>query len=151
MSDYAAAPSQVVLQGLIYIDSFGDPQFYGRGVAGIFRGAFPGTFILELDPDLPGSVGIDPAMARSLLMVRGQQTGGLPVTTIDQKAITYPSSPPGAPPAIFVRVALTADGAGVDPSGVNGNGCEIVVWRGDAGAGGASVQIVGGLGTILGA
>jgi hypothetical protein len=129
--DVAAAPLQPILQGLITIVG-GNPVFTGKGASGIFRGAFPGTFLLPLDQGLPGAVGIDPNFARAVITIRGQTTGGLPVTTIDQKAITYVNgfpNPPSPVPLSAVRVALTVDGVGTDPTGSAASGCEIIVWR----------------------
>jgi len=150
VTDYAAAPLQPIAHGVITIVS-GNPVFTGKGVAAIFRGAFPGTFLLVLgavttpqNPSIVGTQGLDPNFARSFVTVRGQATGGLPSTTIDQKSIDYPTQL-GANVSI-VRVVLVAAGVSVDPSGVNGNGCEVIVWYGNAGMPtGYSATLVGPL------
>jgi hypothetical protein len=150
LTDFAAAPTQPIAQGVIFIDASNNPQFFGKGVAGIFRGAFPGTFLLVLgavanpqNASAVGTIGLDPNFARSLVTVRGKATG-LPSTTIDQKSVDYPSLP-GGPAISVVRVVLIAAGVGVDPSGVNGNGCEVIVWNGNATPDNYSAKLVGPL------
>ncbi len=169
MGDYAAAPSEPIVQGLIMIvtpaigPSF--PTFSGTGVSLIvrtpagapFMGSPAGDYLLTLDPGLPGDVALDLIFGRSFLTVRGSFSN--PVhgsTTIDQKSISYAASPsfgvyvasplPGIGSNV-VRVILVASstGLGTDPSGANGSGCEIVIWRGNATPDDYSTNLIGPL------
>lgn len=168
MTDYAAAPSEPIVQGLITIVSVQTvptPSFSGRGVSSIvrtpagapFMGQPAGDYLLTLDEGLPGDVAIDPIFGRSFITIRGSLPN--PVhgsTTIDQKSISYAASPsPGVyvlnpVPGIgsnVVRVTLVASvtGLATDPIGTDGNGCEIVIWRGNAGPDSYSTNLVGPL------
>jgi hypothetical protein len=160
MADYAAAPSQPILQGLITIVA-GAPVFTGKGIATIFRtpatatpapvGAV-GDFTLVLEPGLPGDAGVDPAFARTMITTRGAGASG--AATIDEKSILYATVqgvlPPVSPPlpgigANAIRVILEAGGAPEDPSPPAAGGVEIIVWRGWARDPNFQVQIIGPL------
>lgn len=168
MSDYAAAPSEPIVQGLITIVEIAGvltPQFSGRGVSLIVRtppgvplmGNSAGDYLLTLDEGLPGDVALDPIFGRSFLTVRGSFTNAIHFsTTIDQKSISYVASPA---PGVFVasplpdigsnvvRVVLAASSTGVatDPTGTDGSGCEIVIWRGNAGPDDYTSNLIGPL------
>jgi hypothetical protein len=47
MADYAAAPIQPILQGLVTIDQNNNPQFFGRGASAVARitGQLVGCFV----------------------------------------------------------------------------------------------------------
>lgn len=51
MADYAAAPVQPILQGLVTIDQNSNPQFFGKGASAVARitGQPAGCFQLTLD------------------------------------------------------------------------------------------------------
>lgn len=130
MTNYAAAPIQPIINGIISFAAgpfppVGTPVFIGRGVSSIVRtpvgapffGAPAGDFLLMLDQGLPGDVGLDPAFAKSMLTQRGT-LGALPGgTTITQQAVTYPNT-------ATVRVVTSIASVGTDP-----NALELVVWR----------------------
>jgi hypothetical protein len=143
VGDYAAAPSEPIVQGLITVGGSG-PAFLGRGISSIVRtpvgaplfGSANGDYLLTLDVGLPGDVGLDPPFGRTLLTVRGAFSNAIHFsTTIDQKSVSY------VPSAVFgvgsnvVRVVLAVSSTGfaTDPTGTDGSGCEIVIWRGAAG------------------
>lgn len=152
MTDYAAAPSEPIVQGLITVGELG-PAFSGRGISSIVRtpagaplfGNAHGDYLLTLDVGLPGDVSLDAGFGRSFLTIRGAFSNPIHFsTTIDEKAISYNSSPApgvfvlGPTPGIgsnVVRVVLVASSTGLatDPFGSDGSGCEIVIWRGAAG------------------
>jgi hypothetical protein len=168
LTDYAAAPSQPIVQGLITIVevlSVLTPQFSGSGVSLIIRtplgapfvGNAAGDYLLVLDEGLQGDVALDPVFGRSLLTVRGSFTNVVPFgTSIDQKTISYAASSaenvydvnpvPGIGSNV-VRVVLAASSTGLatDPVGADGNGCEIVIWRGNAGPDSYSTTLIGPL------
>lgn len=61
MGDYAAAPVQPIVQGLLTVSgpTAGTPHaptFNGRGISAVTRVAL-GTYVLTLDPGLPGNAG----------------------------------------------------------------------------------------------
>lgn len=168
MTDYAAAPSEPIVQGLITIvetQTFVGPVFTGRGISSILRtppgaplfGNPAGDYLLILDEGLPGDVALDPIFGRSFLTVRGALANPIHLsTTIDQKSISYYASPafgvfvPNPLPDLgsnVVRVVLAASSTGfaTDPVGTNGNGCEIVIWRGNAGPDDYSSNLIGPL------
>jgi hypothetical protein len=168
VGDYAAAPSEPIVQGLItivVIDTIPTPVFSGRGISSIIRtppgvplmGQAAGDYLLTLDEGLPGDVALDPIFGRSFLTVRGAPSNAIHFsTTIDQKSISYVANPapgvyvPGPVPGLgsnVVRVVLTASStaAPTDPTGTAGNGCEIVIWRGNAGPDDYSSNLIGPL------
>jgi hypothetical protein len=152
VSDCAAAPSEPIAQALITVGELG-PSFIGRGFSSIVRtpagapffGNAHGDYLLTLDVGLPGDVSLDASFGRSFLTVRGSFSNPIRFsTTIDQKSVSYATSPApgvfvlGPVPGIgsnVVRVVLVASftGLATDPFGSDGSGCEIVIWRGAAG------------------
>ena len=124
MTDYAAAPAQPIINGIITIVA-GAPVFTGRGISSIVRtvgGAVAGDFTLTLDFGLPGDVGLDQAFAKSMITQRGTLGALAGGTTITQQAVTYPNT-------ATVRVVLSIAGVGTDPSLGAGAGFELAVWR----------------------
>lgn len=119
MANYAAAPIQPIINGLITFTEVGIPVFTGRGIFSIARtggGAAHGDVTLLLDPGLPGDVGVDPLFAKTMLTSRplGGLAGG---TTLTQLAVTYPTTN-------TIRIVTSAASVGIDP-----NVLEIIVWR----------------------
>jgi len=138
MTDYAAAPIQPLVQGLVtFPGGVGTtPVFTGRGVSAITRdpaaGGF-GGYILQLDPGLPGLAGaLDPGTpllpepdARTTIITRG--FGSPPFTPITGIAVSYLLSPVPGVGADRVEVVLTnVANTPTDPPG----GFEIIIWRG---------------------
>ena len=169
MTDYAAAPSEPIVQGLITImtpqTGLPFPSFSGCGVSSIIRtppglplfGNLAGDYLLTLDEGLPGDVAIDPIFGRSFLTIRGSLSNPIHLSTpIDQKSISYVASPS---PGVFVAgplpgigsnvvrvvLAVSATGLATDPDGTDGSGCEIVIWRGNAGPDSYSTNLTGPL------
>jgi hypothetical protein len=154
MTDYAAAPAQPIVQGLLR--AFGNEgvvlTFFGIGIvqtgpnAPFYVG--PGNYILTLDPGLPGDVAIDPPFGRFMMTVRSAP--GIP-TTIVSKGINYGTSPvpgvfvPGPVPGIGANKLqiLLANSAGVGTDAATG--LEIILWRGDAGVELTNLNIIGPL------
>ncbi len=119
MANYDAAPIQPIINGLITASEAG-PLFVGRGISSIMRtpgGAGVGDYLLILDQGTPGSVGLDPNYARTMLTQRGTLGVNPGGTTITQQAVSYPST-------ATIRIVLSTAGAGVDPAAL-----EIAVWR----------------------
>jgi len=151
MSDYAVTPVQPIVQGLVTIPS-GTPGgpviFTGKGALPTVTrdpasGSGQGAFILTLDQGLPGNAGAlqplpdqpgatFPAVpdARTLVTVRGDPNIAPPVTTITQIAVAYITSPTPGVGVTQIEIVLTIAGVGTDPVGTNGNGFEVVVWKG---------------------
>lgn len=133
MSDYAAAPIQPIVQGLLTVDAVTNvPTFSGRGVSDVAR-VSAGVFDLTLDEGLIGNGGeIDPDKARSLVTVRGSATATpANATSITSVGVTYQT--PGADGGMtVVRLVFTVDGTprvATDPNGVNAGGAEVVVFK----------------------
>lgn len=148
MADYAAAPIQPILQGLVTIDQNNNPQFFGRGASAVARitGQLVGCFQLTLDQGLPGNAGaIEPVPtaseaipgppfssadpdARTMITVRG--TGTPPVTTIAEIVVQYgfstPPPPLGTGHNIVFATFADSTGAFTDPPA----GFEIILWLG---------------------
>jgi hypothetical protein len=120
MTNYAAAPIQPIINGVITVGE-GGPVFVGRGIFSIARtvgGAAFGDFTLILDQGLPGDVGIDPVFARSMITQRSNPAALPPGGTgLTQQAVTYPST-------ATIRFVMSIASVGVDPVAT-----EIVVWR----------------------
>jgi hypothetical protein len=119
MANYAAAPIQPIINGLITFTEIGDPVWTGRGVELIARtaaGAPHGDVTITLDKGLPGDVAIDPIFARTMLTSRplGGLAGG---TTLTQYAITYPTTR-------TIRIVTSIASIGTDPVTL-----EVIVWR----------------------
>jgi hypothetical protein len=127
MSDYAAAPIQPIVQGLLTVSGT-TPSFVGKGVSSVSRtGA--GDYVLTLDPGLPGEAGaLDPNLARSLVTLRGG-SGAPPVTTITQVAVVYHAS---ATPGVgdnTVELLFSIAGTPTELSGAASAGAEVVIWK----------------------
>lgn len=150
MTDYAAAPVQPIVQGLLtvrFVDSAGILSFFGIGIvltgpnAPLYVGA--GHYVLTLDRGLPGDVAIDPPFGRTLLTVRGPSGGaaGTP-TAIEGKSINYIPNPVPGVGADKIEIFLV-DGTdtGADPEA----GLEIILWRGDAGVELVNAVLIGPL------
>jgi hypothetical protein len=150
MTDYAAAPVQPIVQGLLsvrFVDSAGILSFFGVGIvltgvnAPLYVGA--GHYVLTLDPGLPGDVAIDPPFGRTLLTVRGPVGGaaGTP-TIVESKSINYIVNAVPGVGANKIEIFLT-DSAddGADPE----TGLEIVLWRADAGVELVNANLIGPL------
>lgn len=129
MNDYAVAPVQPIVQGLVYADLItGVMKFYGAGVRR-FTPISPGVYKLELDPGVPGTgelapvppgltapAGPDP---RTIITLRGI------TTTVTAVLVGYGQS---APPPLdnglnVILVTLQA------PVPVDQN-FEIITWLG---------------------
>jgi len=151
MTDYAAAPIQPIVQGLLTIVA-GAPVFTGVGatVKRTTGGAALGDFTFTLDPGLPGNAGelaptgtFSPPVPgitvaapdpRALVTMRGSLTNAVPgATSINGIGVSYntPSAPPlGDGGDTTVRVVLTVAGVATDPTGTAASGAEIVIWKG---------------------
>jgi hypothetical protein len=148
MTDYAAAPVQPIVQGLLTVRGIEGfiLSFFGIGI--VQTGPFApvrvgaGNYILTLDPGLPGDVAIDPPFGRQLLNVRSPM--GTP-TAVISKSIAYLTSPTLNPTQvganqIQIRLANLTP-VGVDPE----VGLEIILWRADAGVELTNLNIIGPL------
>jgi hypothetical protein len=138
MSDFAAAPIQPIVEGLVTFPAGpgGVVVFDGKGVSAIARGASAqGSYILTLDPGLPGNAGAVPfgpapplspdPDVRTLIQPLG--AGAPPVTGIFTTGVSYIPSAVTGVGAPQVEVVLTDTAfAPLDPV----NGFTIVVWRG---------------------
>ena len=152
MTDYAAAPSQPILQGVVSLTTrgvdgnrFASASFCGRGASGIFIDANQGI-VIDFDEGLPGDVAVNPAFARTLITMRG--IGMPPVTTIVEKSVTYVQNP-DTQAFEAVRVQLGAGVGGIPTLLTPTPFFEIIVQRGDAGVELANVNIVGGPPTLV--
>ncbi len=158
MNDYAAAPVQPIVQGLItivVINAVPTPVFQGKGVSSIQRTPVTpstpvvspaGDFVLILDQGLPGNAGeVQPTNpntvpptppqpdARTQVQLRGSLTAAVPGgTSIDEIGVSYvfPSPAPGDGGFTAIRLVFAAAGAPTDPSLVAANGAEVIVWKG---------------------
>lgn len=117
MGDYAAAPVQPIVQGLLTVSGAGAgtqhvPTFNGRGVSAVTRvGGPPIAYVLTLDPGLPGNAGEVAAVgqAYAAALVPGAGSGASSTTKI---------------PAPDVRSALTL--RGTTTQGVVAGGTDIL-------------------------
>lgn len=130
MSDYAAAPIQPIVQGLLTVAGV-VPTFSGRGVSDVARFA-AGVYDLTLDEGLIGNGGeIDPAKARAIVTVRGSATNALTDgTTITSVAVSY--NTPGADGGMTVMRITLAGGsplAVIDPTGTDAGGVEVILFK----------------------
>jgi len=145
--DYAAAPIQPIVQGLLtvaIVNGTPTPTFEGKGVSGVTRTALPGgdiVYTLTLDEGLPGNAGeLQPGPtivgpqpdARTLINIRGSLTnvvvGG---TSIVATGVTYaePSLTDGGLATVLLVFTDTTPAA-VDPMGAVASGVEIIIWKG---------------------
>lgn len=148
MTDYAAAPVQPIVQGLLTVRGIEGfvLSFFGKGI--VQTGPFvpqrvgAGNYILTLDPGLPGDVAIDPPFGRQLLNVRALM--GTP-TAVVSKSIAYITSPAAAAARVGanqIQINLAnVGGTGMDPE----VGLEIILWRADAGVELTNLNIIGPL------
>lgn len=144
--DYAAAPIQPIVQGLLTVAIVAGspvPTFEGKGVSSVTR-TVAGTdivYTLILDEGLPGNAGeLQPGPtilgpqpdARTLINIRGSLAnavhGG---TSIVATGVTYaqPSLADGGLTAVLL-VFTDATPAAVDPMGTVASGVEIIIWKG---------------------
>ncbi len=149
--DYAAAPIQPIVQGLLTVSGAAVPPplgphiptFQGKGVSSVTRTVAGADIIytLFLDEGLPGNAGeLQPGPtvlgpqpdARTLINIRGSLAnavhGG---TSIVATGVTYaqPSLTDGGFTAILL--VFTNDiPAAVDPTDDVASGIEIIVWKG---------------------
>lgn len=145
MTDYAAAPSQPIAQGLVTVfpQEVGVPilSFFGKGIVPsgpqgpVAMGT--GDYLLTLDAGLPGDVAIDPPFGRFMLTVRAT-TPGTPTTVVSKSLSYIPSVTPGVG-ATQVRVEFAIEaGTAFDPPAF-----EIIIWRADAGVELTNANLIG--------
>lgn len=158
MTDYAAAPVQPIVQGLLTITPASDARpigtvsFFGIGIVTSGPDApeyvSAGRYILTLDPGLPGDVAIDPPFGRYMLTVRAPAPG-VP-TGILSKSLTYIVSVVPNVGATKIEIVL---GIGTPPLSEDPEGTppqvEIIIWRADAGVELVNVNVSGGPGVIV--
>jgi hypothetical protein len=149
MTDYAAATSQPILQGVVSVTTrgadgnvFASASFCGRGASRISIDP-NGGIVIDFDEGLPGDVAVNPQFARALITMRG--IGTPPVTGITEKSVTYVQNPDTSA-FEAVRVQLN----GIIPALLSPTPFfEIIVQRGDAGVEPANVNLIGGPQVIL--
>ena len=149
MTDYAAAPIQPIVQGLLTVAIVAGspvPTFQGKGVSAITRTVAGADIVytLTLDEGLPGNAGeLQPSPtalgplgpqpdARTLINVRGSLTNAvIGGTSIVATGVTYaqPSLDDGGLTAVLLVFTDTAPAA-VDPMGTVASGVEIIIWKG---------------------
>ena len=167
MSDYAAAPVQLLADALLVLDAAGVPQIVGRGFSSVARvGGGAGRFILTFDegvvPEDVGSGmlvgrpgfgytdgrvgpnGIDPSKVRVALTMRSGTTAPGSTLIADLNA-QVAATPQGTQLEIALADSLDAP---LDPTGFGapnaaGGGLEIVVFYGNATPDSFSQQLVG--------
>lgn len=159
MSDYAAAPIQIIAHAILTIDAAGNPQVTGRGFKNVTRMTPIGDFQLDFDEgtsvadigsggivDEPGfgystgivgPNGVDPRFARVSTLMRGGTTAPGTTTISANISVAFTSVPGQGATGFRLTTRNNAD-ALVDPMGpgapnANGSGLEIVVWYGNAG------------------
>lgn len=156
MTDYASAPVQPIVQGLVTtVSQEVGPTlltFFGKGIirsgplgsvgvpgAPVALGV--GDYLLSLDAGLPGDVAIDPPFGRVLLTVRS--VVGVPSPVIS-KSITYLVSPTPGVGCNQVRIEFANAVLGAVDSTF-----EIVIWRAEAGVELTNVNIIGGTPNVV--
>jgi|SRR5271170_3580110 len=145
MPDYAAAPIQPIVEGLVTFLA-GVPHFDGKGVVSIARGtSLLGDFVLTLDVGLPGNAGavpfgpppieppVPPAFppdpdVRTLVIPFG--VGSPPLSGIASIGVSYNLSP--LPGVGVTEIEVVTTGLAFNPIDPPG-GFMIVVWRGIGG------------------
>ena len=140
MPDYAAAPIQPIVEGIVtFPGGVGTkPVFDGKGVLQVQRVGAPfGEYLFFLDPGLPGNAGAVPAVPEPPLLappdpdVRTMITpfgvGSPPLSGISSIGVEYVASlqPGVGATSIVVRLQNIAF-VPTDPV----NGFQIIVWRG---------------------
>ncbi|HYX22233.1 MAG TPA: hypothetical protein VFA98_15425 [Thermoanaerobaculia bacterium] len=109
MTDYAAAPVQPILQGLVTTLG-GVTNFFGRGVEKITHVVGSGLYRLVLDAGLPGNAGaVEPSPEGALL----------PAAPDTRTMITRRTNPniTSGPLVTYVPSSLVADGVEPPPDG----------------------------------
>ncbi len=153
--DYAAAPIQPIVQGLLTVAIVAGtpvPTFEGKGVSSVMRTVAPTVppdiiYTLILDVGLPGNAGeLQPGPllgtpplpgpqpdARTLINIRGSAmnsvAGG---TSIVATGVTYAQPTPGGDGGFTAVLLVFTDTtpAAVDPMGTVASGVEIIIWKG---------------------
>lgn len=146
MTDYAAAPVQPIVQGLISLvfveEQIAGISFFGIGIIptgpkGPLRNN-TGDYTLTLDEGLPGDVAMDPPFSRVLITPRALASG-VP-TLVLQKSQTFLVNPLPGVGSNQIEILFTgAGGTPVDST------FEIIIWRGDAGVDLVNAKIIGPL------
>ena len=127
MSDYAAAPVQPIVQGLLTVAGT-TPSFVGKGVSAVTRvGA--GDYKLQLDAGLLGNAGeVVPASMRTLVTLRGG-SGAPPVTTITQVAVSYVNSGTADGGFDQIELVFSIGGVATELTGAAAGGAEVIAWK----------------------
>jgi len=156
MTDYAAAPIQPIVQGLLTVAVVAGtptPTFMGKGVSSVTRTVTPTVppdiiYTLILDEGLPGNAGeLQPSQlivgppavlipqpdARTLINIRGSLLNSvIGGTSIVATGVTYAQPTPGGDggftAVLFVFTDTTP--AAVDPMDPVASGVEIIIWKG---------------------
>lgn len=139
--DYAAAPIQPIVEGLVtFPGGVGtQPVFDGKGILSISRGgpAF-GQYIMLFDPGLPGNAGaIEPFPPPAFLpdvtpdpnvrtLITPLGVGSPPVSNIATIGVSYSAGVGGVGSRAVIVVMQNFGGILADPV----NGFVIIVWRG---------------------
>jgi hypothetical protein len=108
MTDYAAAPVQPILQGLVTTTG-GVTRFFGRGVEAISHVSGSGLYRLVLEAGLPGNAGaVEPTPEGALL----------PAAPDTRTMITRRTNPNITSELVtYVQSSLVADGVPPPPDG----------------------------------
>jgi hypothetical protein len=138
MTDFAAAPVQPIVSGLVTLAA-GVWSFSGKGCLPAVGHTGAGIFLLGFDPGLPGNAGAvqplpvqvrgfppDPTAdpdVRSIVMVRGPFPSG--IFNIAVRYITSPFAGVGAP-VVQVLFANAGNVLTDPPAG----GFDLIVWKG---------------------
>ena len=139
--DYAAAPVQPIVEGLLTVDPITlVPTFSGRGVSSVVR-LSTGIYNLNLDVGLPGNSGefagtspttLPAADIRSIITLRGSPTNPNLAfsTSISNYWVDYIN--PGVDGGVqtIQLIFQTAVEAPTDPTGDAAAGVEVTVFRG---------------------
>jgi len=142
MPDYAAAPIQPIVEGVVTFPGGPgtQPFFDGKGVSAITRapGFLFGAYILTLDVGLPGNAGAVPFAPSGppplfapdpdvRTMVTPISTGSPPASFVQSIGVSYIPSALSGVGAPQIEIAITeAVFTLFDPAG----GFQIIVWRG---------------------
>jgi hypothetical protein len=139
--DYAAAPVQPLVQGLLTVDPISlVPTFQGRGVSSVTRPSI-GVYNLNLDVGLPGNAGelaatspttLPAADIRSMITMRGSPTNPILAfsTSVTDYTVDYINPGPDGGIRTIQLVFQTWAQSPVDPTGNDAAGVEIAVFRG---------------------
>lgn len=148
--DYAAAPIQPIVQGLLTVSGAGVPPplgphiptFQGKGVSAVTRTVAGATIVytLLLDEGLPGNAGeLQPGPtilgpqpdARTLINIRGSLTNAIPGgTSIVATGVGYAEPGPDGGVTAILLVFTDDTPTAVDPTDDVASGVEIIVWKG---------------------